>query len=105
MGGWGASSRGWLSASGGGGGQIPHRILQDMVNERAVRILLECILVYSIILSKNYFKMSHEGKYNLFQLIFESILTSFGDDVRQEYLASYETYQLQLYTKYSMKEP
>ena len=49
--------------------------------------------------------MSHEGKYKLFQLIFESILTYFGDDVRQEYLASYETYQLQLYTKYSMKEP
>ena len=82
----GASSRGWLSAS--GVGQIPHRILQDMVNERAVRFLLECILVYSIILSKNYFNMSHEGKYKLFQLIFESILTYFGDDVRQEYLAT-----------------
>ena len=32
-------------ASGGGGGQIPHCILWDAVNERAVRILLECIRI------------------------------------------------------------
>ena len=29
-----------------GGGRPPNRILRDTVNERAVRILLECILVY-----------------------------------------------------------
>ena len=29
----------------GGVGQTPHKILQDTVNERAVHILLECILV------------------------------------------------------------
>ena len=31
----------------GGGACMPQQILQDMVNERAVRILLECILVAS----------------------------------------------------------
>ena len=35
----------WWSASGVGGGRLPYWILRDMVNERAVRILLECILV------------------------------------------------------------
>ena len=33
------------SASGGGWADTPYRILRDTVNERAVRILLECIIV------------------------------------------------------------
>ena len=34
------------------GGESPHRILRDAVNERAVRILLECILVSELIMAK-----------------------------------------------------
>ena len=30
----------------------PHRILRDMVNERAVRILPECVLVSELIMAK-----------------------------------------------------
>ena len=36
----------------GGWEDPPHRILMDMVNERAVRILLECILVFIYLVFK-----------------------------------------------------
>ena len=40
--------RGVCVAVGGGGWGIPRQILRDTVNERVVRILLECILVIYI---------------------------------------------------------
>ena len=44
-----------LGESGGGMvGQIPLRILWDMVNVQAVRILLECILVLSFMKSSQW---------------------------------------------------
>ena len=42
---------GWVCIGGGGKDRPPppHRILQDTVNERAVRIILECILVCRVL--------------------------------------------------------
>ena len=45
----GGSASGVVFLGGGGGGwQSPNQILRDTANERAIRILLECILVYAI---------------------------------------------------------
>ena len=35
----------WGGMHGGGGACMPQQLIRDTVNERAVRILLECILV------------------------------------------------------------
>ena len=47
---WGVHGRGarggWCVAGGMHGLHAPRQILRDTVNERAVRILLECILVF-----------------------------------------------------------
>ena len=46
----------------------PHQILRDTINERAVRILLECILVQSIIMTFTFF-----GKIELPTISFDLI--------------------------------
>ena len=45
----GSASKGGLHRRLGGGSRTPHWILWDTVNERTVRILLECILVEAIL--------------------------------------------------------
>ena len=47
-GGWSASGEGGSLHPGGCWQTAPDRILRDTVNERAVRILLECILVVQL---------------------------------------------------------
>ena len=49
------------SASGGGVGQTQHRILRDTVNEWAVRIQLECFLVWLTFLTENCMEMNEIG--------------------------------------------
>ena len=55
--GGGSASKGGCTQGGlasVGLGRFPHQILQDMVDKRAVRILLECILVFNLGLNANF---------------------------------------------------
>ena len=52
-----------LSTGGvGGWADPPHRILRDMINKRAVRILLECILVTTVIKMCSFYCYQYNGE-------------------------------------------
>ena len=58
---WGACTVGGMC---GRGACVPQQILQDTVNQRAVRILLECILVSILFMAFEFIMLSHEFSFN-----------------------------------------